>query len=184
MLPSRGVLQLQGSFAASPLHLFECLSRRKRTGIVAEPDHLYVVTDMDFSALQHDAKNALVGEDTVAGEIVDGTAGVADFANLADFDEYFAAEFELRSQGEREQVDALVVKFSPKSPSCTSSPRACAVWIDSAAKKETWRCQCPACASEARPNCSITVSCPSATGDLRVPLCSDVLIETMRAGPL
>ena len=62
---------------------------------------------MDFSALQHDAKNALVGEDAVAGEIVDGTAGVADFADLADFDEYFAANLELRSQGEREQVDAL-----------------------------------------------------------------------------
>ena len=26
--------------------------------------------------------------------------------------------------------------------------------------------------------------CPSATGDLRVPLCADVLIETMWAGPL
>ena len=55
---------------------------------------------MDFSALQHDAKNALVGEDAVAGEIVDGTACVADFADLADFDEHFATELELRAQGE------------------------------------------------------------------------------------
>lgn len=100
MLPSRGVLQLQGSFATSPLHLLECLGGSEGTGAVAEPDHLYVVTDMDFSALQHDAENALVGEDTVAGEIVDGTAGVADFADLADFDEHFATELELRAQGE------------------------------------------------------------------------------------
>ena len=85
----------------------ERLSRRKRTGAIAELDRLYVVTDMDFSALQHDAKNALVGEDAVAGEIVDGTAGVADLADLADFDEYFVANLELRSQREREQVDAL-----------------------------------------------------------------------------
>ena len=92
---------------------------------------------MDFSALQHDAKNALVGEDAVAGEIIDGTAGVADFADLADFDEYFAANLELRAKGSESRLMPWVVKFSPKSPSCTSSPRACAVWIDSAAKKET-----------------------------------------------
>ena len=78
----------------------ERLSRRKRTGAVTKLDHLYVVTDMDFSALQHDAKNALVGEDAVAGELVDGTAGMADFADLADFDEYFVANLELRAQGE------------------------------------------------------------------------------------
>lgn len=93
-------MQLQGSFATSLLHLFECLGGSEGTGAIAELDHLYVVTDMDFSALQYDAKNALAGEDAVSGEIVDGAAGVADFADLADFDEHFAAELELRAQGE------------------------------------------------------------------------------------
>ena len=48
-----------------------------------------------------------MGKDAVASEVVDGTAGVADLADLADFDEYFVANLELRSQREREQVDAL-----------------------------------------------------------------------------
>ena len=48
-----------------------------------------------------------MGKDAVAGEIVDGTACVADLADLADFDQDIVANLELRSQGEREQVDAL-----------------------------------------------------------------------------
>ena len=47
-----------------------------------------------------------MGKDAVAGEIVDGATGVADLADLADFDKHVASELELRAQGEREQVDA------------------------------------------------------------------------------
>ncbi len=84
------------------------------TGAVAELDYLDVVFGADLSALQHDAENALVGKDAVAGEIVDGTAGVADFADLADFDQHVTANFELRAKGERQQVDALGRKVFAK----------------------------------------------------------------------
>ena len=47
-----------------------------------------------------------MGKDAVASEIVDGATGVADLADLADFDEHVASKLELCAQGEREQVDA------------------------------------------------------------------------------
>ena len=62
---------------------------------------------MDLSAVKDYAKDALVGKDAITGKIVDGAAGMANFANLADLNDYLAAKLELCSQGEREQIDAL-----------------------------------------------------------------------------
>ena len=52
-------MQLQGSFATSLFNLFECLGGSEGTGAVAEPDHLDVVTDMDFSALRQQNPDVL-----------------------------------------------------------------------------------------------------------------------------
>ena len=157
---------------------------RKRTGAVAELGYLNGISNMDFPALKHDAKNALVGKDAIAGKIVNRAACMADFSNLADLDQHVAAYLDPRAKGERVQVDALGRKVLAKIAFVYVEPARLCRNDSSAAKKETWRCQCPACASEARPNCSMTVSCPSATGVLRVPLCGEVLIEITRAGPL
>lgn len=82
---------------------------------------------MDLSTVKDYAKDALVGKDAITGKIVDGAAGMANFANLADLNDYLAAKLELCSQGEREQVDALggevlskitLVHIEPSAPGC------------------------------------------------------------------
>ena len=90
---------------------------------------------MDLSAVKDYAKDALVGKDAITGKIVDGAAGMANFANLADRNDYLAAKLELCSQGEREQVDALGGEVLSKIN--TLSPRSRAVWMDSSARNET-----------------------------------------------
>ena len=72
---------------------------------VAYREHLEGIAHLDVSRLADHGKDALAREDAVAGQVVDGAAGVTDLADLADL-ELGVACAQPGSHGERQHVEA------------------------------------------------------------------------------